>query len=140
MADLISLQNFRNWIDMSPKDYWSGDIRSSLLSYFNFCHIFSQEDKLECLQKLIMELEIEQEAQWICQDSSPFEELSDQEQEQYELKTYEALLTHSKQYKRGYEAIMAHCYKHYDLKPEVSSPNFILPTENESSVNKQSSC
>jgi hypothetical protein len=104
VADLVSLQNFRNWIDMSPKHYWCGDIRSSLLSYLDSCHIFSQEDKLECLQKLIMELEIEQEAQRICQDSSPFEEFSDQQQEQYELKTDEALLTHSEQYKRGYEA------------------------------------
>jgi hypothetical protein len=101
VADLVSLQNFKNWIDMSLKHYWCGDIRSSLLSYLDSCHIFSQEDKLECLHKLIMELEIEQEAQWICQDSSHFEEFSDQEQEQYELKTYEALLTRSEQYKEG---------------------------------------
>jgi hypothetical protein len=87
-----------------------------------------------------MELEIEQETQRISQDSSPFEEFSGQQQEQYELKTDEALLTHSEQYKRGYEAAMAHCYKHYDLRPEVSSPRFILPIENESSVSKQSSC
>jgi hypothetical protein len=33
--DLVSLQNFRNWIDMSPKHYWCGDIRSSLLSYLD---------------------------------------------------------------------------------------------------------
>ena len=59
VEDLVSLQNFRSWIDMYPKHYWCGDIRSSLLSYLDSFHIFSQEDKLECLQNLIMELEIE---------------------------------------------------------------------------------
>jgi hypothetical protein len=34
---------------------------------------------------------------------------------------------------------MAHCYKHYDIGPEVSSPRFILPIENEYSLGKQSS-
>jgi hypothetical protein len=79
VADLVSLQNLRNWIDMSPKHYWCGDIRSSLLSYLYSCHISSQEDKLECLQKFIMELEIEQETQRISQDSSLFEEFSGQQ-------------------------------------------------------------
>jgi hypothetical protein len=32
---------------------------------------------------------------------------------------------------------MAHCYKHYDLRPKVSSPKFILPTKNEFSISKQ---
>ena len=46
VADLVSLQNFINWIDMSPKHYWCGDIHSSLLSYLDSCHIFSEEDNL----------------------------------------------------------------------------------------------
>jgi hypothetical protein len=77
-----------------------------------------------------MELEIEQETQRISQDSSPFEEFSEQQQEQCESNTYEALLTHSEQYKRGYEAAMTDFYRHYDFRSKVSSPKFILPIEN----------
>jgi hypothetical protein len=55
VADLVSFKNFRNWIDMFPKYKWYEDIQSTLFSYFDACHTFSQEDKLECLQKLIME-------------------------------------------------------------------------------------
>jgi hypothetical protein len=102
VADLVSFQNFRKWIDMFPKHKWYEDIRSTLFSYFDSCHTFSQEDKLECLHKLIMELEIEQEIQRISQDSSSSEEFSDQQQEQYELKTDEMLLANSEQYKAGY--------------------------------------
>jgi hypothetical protein len=141
VADLVSFQNFRKWIDTSPKHHWYEDIRSSLLTYLDSCHIFSQEDKLEGLQKIIRELEIEHQAQWISQDSShkyaSFEEFYDQQKEQYESKTDETLLVDSEQYKRGYEAAMAHCYKHYDLRPKVSSPKFILPAENEFSISKQ---
>jgi hypothetical protein len=46
VENLVSFQNFRNWIDMSPKHYWCEDISSSLLSYLDSCHIFSQKDKL----------------------------------------------------------------------------------------------
>ena len=61
VADLVSFQNFRKWIDLSSKHHWCEDFCSLLLSYLDSCLILSQEDKLECLQKLLMELEIEQE-------------------------------------------------------------------------------
>jgi hypothetical protein len=33
VANLVSFQNFRKWIDMSPKHHWYEDICSSLLTY-----------------------------------------------------------------------------------------------------------
>jgi hypothetical protein len=120
VADLVSFQNFRKWIDLSSKHHWCEDFHSLLLSYLDSCHILSQEDKLECLQKLLMELEIEQE--------------------ENETKTHETLLVDSEQYKAGYQTAMAHCYKYYDLRPKVSTPRFILPVENEFSASKQPSC
>jgi hypothetical protein len=91
-----------------------------------------------------MELDIEHEAQTISQDSSyknaSFEEFFDQQQEENETKTHETLLVDSEQYKAGYEATMAHCYNHYDHRPEVSSHKCIFPFENEFSASKQPSC
>jgi hypothetical protein len=139
VADLVSFKNFRNWIDMFPKYKWYEDIQSTLFSYFDACHTFSQEDKLECLQKLIMELEIEKKIQRISPDSSSSKEFSDQQQEQYELKTDETLLANSKQYKAGYQAAMANFYRYYDLRPKVSTPTFILPIENEFSISEKPS-
>jgi hypothetical protein len=87
-----------------------------------------------------MELKIVQEIQRISQDSSPFEEMSDQQQEQYELKTYEMTLVNSEQYKAGYQAAMAEFYRYHDLRPKVSTLRFILSVENEFSASKQPSC
>jgi hypothetical protein len=91
VEDLVSLQDFRKWIDMFSNDKWNEDIRSALFSYLDSCNIFSQEDKFDCLEKLIMELEIEQENllvqrkshDFLCQDIC-FEDPFDQQQEEYE--------------------------------------------------------
>jgi hypothetical protein len=64
VADLVSLQDFREWIDMFSNDQWYEDIRSTLFSYLDSCNIFSQEDKFDCLKKLVKELEIEQKTCW----------------------------------------------------------------------------
>jgi hypothetical protein len=47
VADLVSFQNFRKWIDTSLKHHQYEDICSSLLNYLDSYHIFIQEDKLE---------------------------------------------------------------------------------------------
>jgi hypothetical protein len=52
---------------MCSNDKWYEYFNSSLLSYLDLCHTFSQEYKISCLQKLITELEIEQEAQRMSQ-------------------------------------------------------------------------
>jgi hypothetical protein len=95
VAYLVSFQNFKKWIRMSSKHHGYEDIHSFLLAYLDSCHICCKENKIICLENLIMELKIEQEIQRISQDSCPFEELSDQQQEQYELKTYEMSLVNS---------------------------------------------
>jgi hypothetical protein len=111
VANPISFQNFRKWIDMFPKHKWYEDIHLDLFSYFDALHTFSQEDKLECLQNLIIELEIEQEIQRMSQDLSSSKEFFDQQQEQYELKIDETLLANSEQYKSGYQATMVEFYR-----------------------------
>jgi hypothetical protein len=141
VADLASFQNFRKWIHISSKHHGYEDICSSLLSYLDSFHICCKEDNIICLENLIMELKLEQEIQRMSQDSSPFEELSDQQQEQYELKTDEMSPINSEQYKAGYQAAnMAEFYRYYDLRPKVSTLRFILPIENEFSASKQPSC
>ena len=60
VSDLVSLQYFRERIGMFSNDNWYEDFCSTLFSYLDSCH--SQEDKISCLQKLITELKVQQEA------------------------------------------------------------------------------
>jgi hypothetical protein len=46
---------------MFSNDQWYEYIHSTLFSYLDLCNIFSQEDKFDCLNKIVKELEIEQE-------------------------------------------------------------------------------
>ena len=68
VADLVSLQDFRERIGMFSNDKWYEYFCSTLFSYLDSCH--SQEDKISCLQKLITELKVDREAQILSQDMS----------------------------------------------------------------------
>ena len=57
VVDLVYLQEFRERIGMFSNDNWYEDFCLTLFSYLDSCH--NQEDKINCLQKLITKLNIE---------------------------------------------------------------------------------
>jgi hypothetical protein len=99
VEDLFSIQNLMRWIDIEFEHHRYENFRSSLSAYLESCHVFSQEEKLMCSQKLLIEIE--------------------EEQEQYEL------LVKYEHYRGGYEAAMAALHKYYGFK--LKTNNVVLP-------------
>jgi hypothetical protein len=87
------------WIDIEFKHHRYENFLSPLSAYLELCHMFSQEEKLMHSQKLLIEI--------------------DEEQEQYKL------LVKYKHYREGYEVSMAALHKYYDFN--LKTNNIVLP-------------